>query len=180
MEGVVGNSNVKSNDEKRSRGRRPEGTADWAPAFIGALMEGASVRRAVKVAGVDLTLPYHRRKTDEVFRQAWREAVDIGTEFLEQEAARRAYHGTLRPVFQKGTCVGHVREYSDTLMIFLLKARRPEVYREGVEDEARRGNTVININVAVVDSMPAPVEVNHQGEQGAVVFEVVPGGNGSQ
>jgi hypothetical protein len=57
---------------------------------------------------------------------------------LEDEAVRRAYEGVERPVFQGGKQVGVVREYSDTLLIFLLKALRPEKYR-GVVPKTRRG-----------------------------------------
>lgn len=114
-------------------------------------MEGASIRKAASTAGVHVTTAFDRRKTDDEFRRAWQEAADIGTELLEQEAARRAYHGTLKPVFHKGERCGYIREYSDTLMIFLLKARRPDKYRDGAE-EGQRGNFVLNVNVLQVDS----------------------------
>src|SRR6266699_1263767 len=34
-----------------------------------------------------------------------------------------------------GQICGHVRKHSDTLLIFLLKARRPEKYRERIEHQ---------------------------------------------
>ena len=36
-------------------------------------------------------------------------------------------------MFWQGQVVGAVRKYSDTLLIFLLKSRRPEIYRERAE-----------------------------------------------
>ncbi len=42
------------------------------------------------------------RRDNEGFRKQWNEAAEIGTELLEQEAQRRAFHGTLKPVFYKG------------------------------------------------------------------------------
>jgi len=48
---------------------------------------------------------------------------------------RRAKDGTLRPVYQGGELVGHIREYSDTLGIFLLKSRRRHIYGERREIE---------------------------------------------
>jgi hypothetical protein len=137
--------------KKKSPGRRVAGTTDWAPVFIGAIMEGAHVRRAARIAGVDPSVPYTRRKTDEAFRQAWKEASDVGTEILEQEAARRAYHGTLKPVFHKGVTCGAIREYNDTLLIFLLKARNPAKYREGV-DAGKGGSFVLNVNIVEVEN----------------------------
>ena len=38
--------------------------------------------------------------------------------------------GVDEPVFYQGAQCGAVRKYSDTLLIFMLKARRPEKYRE--------------------------------------------------
>lgn len=153
---AANNSNAVSNViTKRPTGRRPDSAGDWAPMFIGALMEGSSVVDASEIAGVSTATPYRRRVDDKEFSRAWQEAANIGTEFLEQEAARRAYHGTIKPVFHKGEICGHVREYSDTLMIFLLKARKPQVYREGIE-EGSRGSFVLNVNVVQVTDKPEP------------------------
>ena len=46
---------------------------------------------------------------------------------------------------------GAIREYSDTLLIFLLKARNPAKYREGV-DAGKGGSFVLNVNIVNVDS----------------------------
>lgn len=125
---------------------------DWAPRFIGALMEGMSITNAAHEAGVHITMPYKRRQHDEEFRRSWEEAAVIGTELLEQEAQRRAFHGTIKPVFQKGECVGHVREYSDALMMMLLKARRPEKYREGMDARQQSGEFNLTVNVVNVEA----------------------------
>lgn len=127
---------------------------DWIETFLSAVMQGASVRGAVKAARIHITLPYKRRIDDEAFRKAWKEAAEVGTEQMEQEAARRAYHGTCKPVYYKGVKCGFVREYSDTLMMFLLKGRKPEVYRDGVEDSAARGSFVLNISVVPAEIKP--------------------------
>lgn len=131
----------------------PEPVADvkpaWMAVFIEALMLGHSVQSAVGLCGQTINHVYARRKTDGEFDLMWKEAVNIGTEALEAEAARRAYHGTLEPVFHKGEVAGHVRKYSDVLMIFLLKARKPEVYRDGAEDGSRGA---ITLNVQVVNT----------------------------
>jgi hypothetical protein len=49
---------------------------------------------------------------------------------LEDEALRRAVEGVEEPVYQGGKQVGVIRKYSDALLMFLLKAARPEKYRE--------------------------------------------------
>jgi hypothetical protein len=45
--------------------------------------------------------------------------------------------GTLEPVFHQGQEVGQVRKYSDTLLIFLLKGRKPDTYRDNVSVEQK-------------------------------------------
>jgi hypothetical protein len=154
-EGLTGQRDDKSTTITKRHGRPFDGAPDWGPMFLAALTEGSSVTDAARQANVHVTRAYQRRRQDEAFRQAWKEAAHIGTECLEQEAARRAYHGTLKPVFHKGVECGTIREYSDTLMIFLLKARRPAVYREGHEDGTVRP-VMLNVNVVNVDS-DAPV-----------------------
>src|SRR5262245_38281095 len=79
-------------------GRPGANTPDWAPVFICALTEGMSITDACTEADVHPTTVYQRRRKDEEFRKAWNEAADIGTRLLEQEAQRRAYHGTIRPI----------------------------------------------------------------------------------
>lgn len=103
--------------------------------FIEALASGATVSAAAKAAGVDRALVYRERKADSDFRANWDAAIEEGTDLLLGEARRRAVEGTEKPVHYKGGPVLNddgaplvVREYSDTLLIFLLKSRDPERY----------------------------------------------------
>lgn len=78
---------------------------------------------------------YGWRQADAEFAAKWDEVVEAGTEELEEEARRRAFRGVDEPVFYQGDECGSIRKYSDTLLIFLLKGRRPEKYRENVRTE---------------------------------------------
>lgn len=49
---------------------------------------------------------------------------------MEAEAYRRGVKGTQRPVYQGGELAGYVTEYSDLLLQLLLRANRPDKYRE--------------------------------------------------
>jgi hypothetical protein len=98
--------------------------------FIQALSEGFSVTTACMKASITRSRAYAWRNDDAEFAAEWDAAVDQGTDLLEDEARRRAYVGVDKPVFQGKELVGHIREYSDTLLIFTLKARRPEKFRE--------------------------------------------------
>lgn len=68
-------------------------------------------------------------KQDADFRLAVEEAWQDGAEALIQEAERRGRDGWDEPIYQKGELVGHVRKYSDNLLMFSIKGRRPE-YKE--------------------------------------------------
>jgi hypothetical protein len=106
-------------------------------AFLAALSATANVLRACEAAGIGRTTVYEWRNADEDFRKRWDRAAEIGADALEDEAVRRAHEGWEEPVFYQGAQCATVRKYSDTLLIFLLKGRKPERYRERVEHSGR-------------------------------------------
>jgi hypothetical protein len=112
------------------QGRPPRGTADWAATFLTALRWGLHVRDAAATALVSTVIAYRRRAEEPAFAEAWKKAQKVGTQEIEAEAMRRAYHGIEKPVLHKGKVIGYVREYSDRLMMFLLRGWKPEKYRE--------------------------------------------------
>lgn len=63
---------------------------------------------------MDRTHAYVHKKENPEFAAAWEEAIQQAVDILEAEAWQRA------------------RKQSDVLMIFLLKAHKPEKYRENV------------------------------------------------
>ena len=62
-------------------------------------------------------------------------------DLLEGEARRHAT-GIKRDVWYAGEVVGEESVYSDTLLIFLLKAHRPHLYRDNVKVEHSGGMEV--------------------------------------
>lgn len=121
---------------------RTKRTPKKEAAFLDSLRSGASISMACADAGVGRSTVYEWRVADDAFRVAWDEAVEEGTDRMEDEAYRRAVQGTSKPVYQSGKLVGHVQEYSDTLLIFSLKARRPEKYKDRVSNELSGSVTV--------------------------------------
>lgn len=116
----------------RARGRRGGPgrlTPERCERFLTALRKGLTISDAAQSAGAHRASFYERRSADPKFRSAWEDALEEGTDVLEAEAFRRAVKGVERPIFQGGKQVGTVRERSDRLLEFLLKARRP-AYRE--------------------------------------------------
>lgn len=105
-------------------------------AFCAALAAaGGSVTRACEAVGVSRTTAYRWREEDAEFAAEWDRAKAIGLDALEDEALRRAFEGVEVPVLHHGKVVSTVRNYSDTLTIFLLKGGKPEKYRERVSTE---------------------------------------------
>jgi hypothetical protein len=104
-------------------------------AFLDKLREGATVKQAAEAAGFSRQAFYALRSDNHAFAEEWARAIDEGTEVLEAEAFRRAVVG-IEDVKMIGSGdnaeVVHFLRYSDTLLIFLLKARRPEKYRDSI------------------------------------------------
>ena len=101
--------------------------------FLDALAGGDSVTGACLAAGLRRRTAYQWRADDPDFATAWEEAIEAGTDLLEDEARRRAVEGVEHPLMYQGRQVATVRKHSDALLMFLLKARRPEVFRERVD-----------------------------------------------
>jgi len=90
---------------------------------------------ACKAAGISKSTAYDARHRDEEFALAWHDIEEQTTERMEREAYRRGVEGVERSVYHQGAVVGAERHYSDVLLIFMLKARKPAMYRENVKVE---------------------------------------------
>jgi hypothetical protein len=99
-------------------------------AFLDALQATANVTASCRLAGLPRSCVYDWREADPEFAAEWAAAVELGCDALEDEAVRRGCEGYLKPVFHQGKEVGAIREYSDLLLIFMLKARRPARFRD--------------------------------------------------
>lgn len=76
---------------------------------------------------------YYYERDDADFATAFREAQQLGADVLEDEARRRAFEGVEKTIYHQGIAVDTAREYSNTLMVFLLKGAKPEKYKDRVE-----------------------------------------------
>lgn len=104
-------------------------------AFIAAYAECGTITKAAEVAGIARQTHYDWLKADSEYVKACDAAYEQAGERLEQEARRRAVEGVKKPVFYQGKECGVVNEYSDTLLIFLLKGAKPEKYKERISNE---------------------------------------------
>lgn len=124
---------------------------NWEDGFIAALEKTGNISAAARKAKISRNTVYelYRDPAAADFKQAWDDALEVATDALELEARRRAATGVLEPVYYQGKRAGQVRRYSDTLLIFLLKAHRPEKFRENVD--VTSGGKPLTIKVGLSD-----------------------------
>lgn len=97
--------------------------------------ENGNVSKALEIAVLSRSAAYDWRKEDDDFATAWDDIVEKTTERLEAEAWRRAHDGVDRDIFYQGEKIGTETNYSDSLLMFILKGRKPEKYRENSKVE---------------------------------------------
>ncbi len=106
---------------------------------------------------------YDWKKDDEDFSAEWDQVVEEQTEALEEEAWRRAHEGVTNDVFYQGQVIGQERTYSDGLLQFLLRGRKPSVYRDNsrVELGGLSGGPLV-IEVEFVEEKSSELEDSGQ------------------
>jgi hypothetical protein len=102
-------------------------------AFLAAFAELGTITHAAMRAGTGRTSHRYWMEHDPEYPTLFAEAAHQANDNLEREARRRAVDGVDKPVYQGKELVGSIREYSDTLLIFLMKGALPAKYRERVE-----------------------------------------------
>lgn len=92
--------------------KSPKTRRDWRPVFLEAFAAHGTVTAACRAARVGRSTVYGERQRSETFALAWSDVECEVTDQLEQTALRLALAGDRH------------------LIEFLLKARKPETYRE--------------------------------------------------
>ena len=100
----------------------PKRRRDWRPAFLASFAATGNVLLSARGAGIDRSVPYDERRRNPSFAAAWQRAEEDAIQLLEAEARRRAMHA------------------SDVLLMFLLKSRRPAIYRDHARLELTGGD----------------------------------------
>jgi hypothetical protein len=127
---------------KRSHGKRPTGRPNGRPPLspqsrarvIELYVITGRVDEACRLAGVDRSAHYDWLRDDPGYAAKFLAAEPQAAQTLIDEATRRAVEGVDKPVTVAGKAV-KVREYSDRLLEFLIKGRRPEIYGDRFKAE---------------------------------------------
>lgn len=128
---------------ERTECTRPK--RDAREVFLSHLRKTSNISESARVAVVSRRAVYEWRDADPDFAAAWDDAIDEATDALEAEARRRALDGHEEYVISMGQIVRDPetgkplkqRKFSDSLTTLLLKAHRPEKYRERHDVEQR-------------------------------------------
>ena len=115
---------------KESSSQRETAQKKRQAVFLKAFMEIATITHAARAAKIGRQTHYDWLKKDGEYQEAFADAKAAAGDALIAEARRRAL------------------EYSDTLLIFLLKGAYPEKYRENYHHTG-------DMNVALVDLLNA-------------------------
>lgn len=157
---------------------------NWKPVVLRELRKGCTLAEAAAAAKVDRTTVWRHKQDDAEFAAAFAQAESEGTDVMEAEATRRAIDGEDEPVIYQGRLMlvgvdkdGNpcdpdrpeavkrvpltVKRRSDTLLIFLLKGRRPEKFRDVVRQE-----------VTGADGAPVKHEHKHVVDYAAIESEL--------
>lgn len=162
----------------KTGGRTSKLTEEKKVEFLKVLTTTANVSAASKAIGFARQSLYDIRRSDPAFAARWADAAEEGVDMLEQECRRRAMLGTNRPVYQGGQLVGHVKDYSDTLAIFLLKGHRPEKYRDRWQVDHKHSGQVNHAVLQAVILEPGNAELAARLEESVSRGLIDAGGNG--
>lgn len=105
-------------------------TAERRAQFLDMLRQTASVTKSAKSVRKAVSGAYALRQRDPDFAADWDAAMQQAMDMLEGILLERVVNGVEKPVFFGGKQCGTMREYSDRLAMFLLRARRPDRYGE--------------------------------------------------
>jgi len=118
---------------RQTRAKQTRSDAKLQDAYLAALPRYFTVSAALVKAGANWPMLARWREQSGEFCVREQHARETLADLLEAEAIRRAFKGVRQPVYQGGLLAGHVTSYSDALLTLLLKAMRPEKYRERSE-----------------------------------------------
>jgi hypothetical protein len=116
---------------------RASNRADKQAKFLAEFANCGIITVAAKVAGIDRKTVHNWLEKDERFSLAYHQAEKQAEEVLEAAAWKRSVQGVAkqRHVYDRnGKLIDTeiTTDYSDSLLMFLLRARNPRKYRERV------------------------------------------------
>jgi hypothetical protein len=124
---------------------KPVATAASKSDFVSYLREEFTIAGACRRLGITRKSYLMWREKDPEFARDITLAQEDIIDDLEAEAKRRAYDGVSRDIYFQDRVIGQRSEYSNVLLMFLLKGLRPEKYRERQDiNQQINGEIILN------------------------------------
>lgn len=108
-------------------------TEEQKHAYIVGLRALGLEAKAARALGITMASVRKEIDTDPDFAEQVQESLDLAADRFEEEAIRRAVEGTEKGVYFQGSLVDTETVYSDTLLVKVLQARRPDKYGNKTE-----------------------------------------------
>ena len=145
----------------------PRGLLDKQIEFLKAFELVGTITGAAREVGINknthhatwMKLKKDGTPKDKKYYLAFQEAEESAVELMISEARRRGIVGTEQNVLWKGEVVDTVRKYSDNLLMFLIKAQRPE-YRDRYEPAM--SGTVLQVELSTIRQIHSEVEAERK------------------
>jgi hypothetical protein len=170
--GSVRRSGARARDEKPTPAEEAaEATRLKKLAFLAAYSSCASRTKAANAIGIDRTTHYIWLREDAEYKKRFDELAEVVADMLEDEALRRAHDGVQRfeigriardqdgqILDKEGKPIVRV-EYSDRLLELLLKANRPDKFRERREITGKNGGPINYRDVSAMSDEELDAEI---------------------
>jgi hypothetical protein len=163
--GSVRRSGARARDEKPTPAEEAaEATRLKKLAFLAAYSSCASRTKAANAIGIDRTTHYIWLREDAEYKQQFDALAEEVADLLEDEAVRRAVEGEEEPLIGRvdkdlDGIITKVRKRSDRLLELLLKANRPDKFRERREITGKNGGPINYRDVSAMSDEELDAEI---------------------
>ena len=138
----------------RRTGKRPAQkagvlTAQLQAAFLDAYKIGGTIEGACRLAEVGRRTHYDWLDRDPSYAARFKETHESTVDLAEEALRKRGVEGIQEPLVYQGMKTGqYITRYSDACLIFYLKGRRGDVFRERTEITGAGGGPVQTVDLA--------------------------------
>lgn len=134
-------------------------TPEKQAAFLEALRTSCNVSRSCEIVGISASTAYNLKRDFPSFAEKWHEAIEYAADTLEESARERAL-GVQDAIYHQGVVVGYKTVYSDAMTALLLRAHRPQKFRDNasLEMSGKDGGPIIMSDVEKAAKINAILE----------------------
>lgn len=125
----------------------PFDSAEKKERFLRHFRAHGNASKAARAVGIEPSSIYHHYYKDPEFAKEW-DAAKLEVADEVEEVAFRFATGTMeRPIIYKGAVTGTVMQHSERLAELVLKAYKPDLYRE------KQTDTTVEVNILGLDDL---------------------------